>query len=124
MVTLTITGPFTAKDQAKASCANKFIGRGSARSSTNSYANDFGALANTGAYVTSDIVFISAEGNRSGRLSPDFVEIRRAVTARAIVITDVPSHRNRPYNIGEREVATFLTKCGYYESPNGTWKPS
>ena len=124
MITLTITGPYTAKDQRKADRATKFIGRGSARSSTNSYARDFGALANSGKYSASDTVFISAEGNRGGRLTPDLDEINKAVDARATFITDVPSHRNTSYNIGEREVAAHLGYCNYYESPGGTWQPA
>lgn len=124
MIKLTITGPYTAKDQRKADHATKFIGRGSARSSTASYARDFGTLANCGSYSEHDVVFISAEGNRGGRLSPDLNEIALAVKAKATVLTDVPSDRQRPYNVGEREVTSFLTNSGYYESHGGTWVPA
>jgi hypothetical protein len=44
--------------------------------------------------------------------------------AGATLITDTPTDRNRSYNIGEREVAEFLTKGGYEEVSPGTWKPS
>lgn len=123
MVQLTVTGQYTAKDQGKASRANKFIGRGSVRSSTNSYAKDFGVLANCGNYNKDDVVFISAEGNRGGRLSPDFKEIEKSVVARATLITDVLIDRNRPYNTGEREVASYISSRNYYESVDGTWVP-
>lgn len=121
MPTLPITGPYTAKDQRKADAANKFIGRGSQRSSTNAYAAAYGDNANCGSYVDTDVVFISAEGNRAGRINPDFDEIKRACDANARFITDDIANRSRPYNIGERQVAKFLTSQGYRESRPGVW---
>ncbi len=120
-VALPVTGPYTAKDQRKANAANKFIGRGSPRSSTNAYAQAYGDNANCGVYTSSDVVFISAEGARSGRLDPDFDEIKRACDANARFITDDITNRSRPYNIGERQVATFLEQQGYYETRPGIW---
>lgn len=120
-VILPITGPYTAKDQRKANVANKFIGRGSPRSSTNAYAAAYGDNANCGTYTSADVVFISAEGNRSGRLDPDFDEIKRACDANAQFITDDLANRMRPYNVGERQVAEFLTAQGYRESRPGFW---
>lgn len=117
-VTLPVTGFYTAKDQRKADVANKFIGRGSARSSTSAYAAAYGSNANCGVYTSSDVVFISAEGNRRGRIDPDFDEIKRACDANANFITDNAANRARPYNIGERQVSAFLIKHGYRES----WK--
>ena len=123
MVHLTITGPYTAKDQLKANTATKFIGRGSTASSTNIYRKDFGVLANCGEYTKSDKVFISAEGNRACRLSPDFEEIRKAINANATLITDNKYNRNRSYNIGEREVANFIHMFNYKETSPGVWMP-
>lgn len=120
-VTLPVTGPYTAKDQRKATVANKFIGRGSPRSSTNAYAAAYGDNANCGTYTSTDVVFISAEGARSGRLDPDFDEIKRACDANARFITDDPTNRARPYNVGERQVAEFLISQGYRESRPGVW---
>ena len=120
-VILPVTGPYTAKDQRKANVANKFIGRGSPRSSTNAYAAAYGDNANCGVYTATDVVFISAEGARSGRLDPDFNEIKRACDANARFITDDPANRARPYNVGERQVAEFLISQGYRESSPGVW---
>ena len=120
-VILPVTGPHTAKDQRKANAANKFIGRGSARSSTNAYAIAFGAAANCGEYTRNDVVFVSAEGARSGRLDPDFDELKRACDANARFITDDVSNRSRPYNIGERQVSAFLRSQGYRESRPCIW---
>lgn len=121
MISLPITGPYTAKDQRKADQCNKFIGRGSARSSTAKYATAFGKLANSGTYSANDTVFISAEGARAGRVPPDFNEIKLAAQAGVTFITDDVFNRNRPYNCGEREVADYLTQCGYCECAPGRW---
>lgn len=51
---------------------------------------------------------ISAEGARRGRFNPDFVEIRLAMDAGALVLTDIPADRERSYNIGERQPAVPL----------------
>ena len=114
---------YFAKDQAKAAIATKFIGRGSARSSTHAYANAVGALANCGSYTRDDIVMISAEGARGGRIDPDFTEIQRAINAGATIITDAPADRNRHYNLGERQVAAYLITRGYREIEAGRWMP-
>ena len=125
MPKLTIRNSFGYKDQMKADISNKFIGRGSAASSTNQYAKDYGDKANTGNYVSSDVVFISAEGNRTGRLLPNVNEIVKACEAGATLVTDSPYHRNRQYNVGERFVADLLIKQGceeFIHTNYSTWK--
>ena len=119
---LPYTGPYTAKDQLKSNKANKFIGRGSARSSTNKYRIAWGELANCGEYDNTDVVFISAEGDRLGRKPPDLNEILKATLAGAIMIIDVDKDRNRPYNVGEREVHQFLMSCGAREISDGIFQ--
>lgn len=111
------------KDLKKAQRANKFIGRGSAPSSTNKYMKAAGDLANCGEYEYRDNVFVSAEGNRTGRVEVDYEELGKAVAARATFITDDFKDRNRPYNVGERNVVNFLIKHGYMEITPGMWKP-
>lgn len=112
-----------AKDQAKARLARKFIGRGSLASSTNAYHEAVAQYANTGVYSVSDIVFISAAGARRDRIQPDFAEIRRAIAARAAFVTDGPTDRNRSYNCGERQVASFPGANGCCELRPGWWEP-
>lgn len=123
-VTLPGNSKYTAKDQAKSDKANKFIGRGSAQSSTAAYAAAWGDRANTGEYSSSDTVFVSAEGNRAGRVDPDLGEIKKAIEVGATLITDDQQNRARPYNKGERQVAEFLEKNGYKESTPGVWGPA
>jgi len=116
------SSPYLAKDQAKSDRATCFIGRGSSRSSTHRYMLAWGELANKSEYTSEDIVFISSEGARSERLQANFAEIRRACLAKARIITDVQSDRERPYNVGEREVALFLiNECCYHEPRPGQW---
>ena len=118
MVKLTGTSPYLAKDQVKANLCNRSIGRGSPASSTNQYRKDFGNEANIGDrkdYLRTDVVFISAEGNRRGRLPIDVNEIVKACEAEVKFITDTPYQRNRSYNVGEREVAALLEQQGYDE---------
>jgi hypothetical protein len=121
---LPVTGPYTAKDQRKSDRATKFIGQGSIKSSTNKYRIAWGDKANCGKYTESDIVFISSEGARSGRLPPNLTEIKKATDAKATLITDIPADRQRPYNMGERQVEAFLKTQNYFEASPGTWKPT
>jgi len=115
------TGFYGAKDQAKSDRATCFIGRGSERSSTHRYMLAWGELANKGAYTSEDVVFISAEGNRSGRRTVDMVEIALACHAGAKIITDTPNDRSRDYNVGERDVESHLEMNGYWEIRPGQW---
>lgn len=121
MCTVQSTNPFFPKDLLKARKANKFIGRGSALSSTNKYRVAAGDLGNCGAYSAQDVVFISAEGARLARIEVDFDEIDKAVEARATFVTDNAYGRSRPYNIGERVVAMHLEKNGYADQ-DGVWR--
>ena len=76
---------------------------------------------NAGKYSASDVVFVSAEGTRAGRLDPDLKEIDRAMSAGATIITD-PSDSaamKRDHNVGERAVKAHLEKSGYVERAAG-----
>lgn len=120
--TVNSTNPYFPKDLKKAALANKFIGRGSFVSSTNKYMMSAGELANCGTYTNDDVVFISAEGARRGRIEPNYEELSQAVAAKVTFVTDDEYNRNRPYNLGEREVAKFLGTNGYKDTGNGIWK--
>lgn len=122
LTTSTRKSRFFAKDQAKARRATKFIGRGSNSSSTNAYAKACDPFANCGAYTGDDIVFVSAEGGRSGRLDPDFEELLLACRSGCAFITDDLSNRTRRYNVGERQVAAFLVSRGCRETAPGFWQ--
>lgn len=112
--------PYFQKDVDKFATANKLITRGSIASSSEAYRVATGDQANTTTYHKDDVVGISAEGDRTGRVKPDFQEIQRALDAGATIITDRPSDRARSYNVGEREVAEYLKSHGYKEQ-EGTW---
>jgi hypothetical protein len=107
------------KDCQKFKPATKMISRGSQQSSSQAYAVACGNLCNTHEYSPNDIVAISAEGRRTGRIAPDFDEILRAIESRvSMFITDSQNVRNTYYNLGEQEVARFLETHGYHD-PNG-----
>lgn len=118
------TNPYAKKDVLKATNATKFIGRGSVASSTNKYRLAAGSLANCGKYSKEDIVFVSAEGARKNRIDIDIHELTLATNAGASFITDNFSDRNRPYNVGEREVEAFLISSGYRDDGAGYWTKS
>lgn len=110
------------KDMQKSKLATKFIGRGCEGSSTEKYRIMWKDKANCGEYNFDDIVFISANGNRINRIKPDFDEIQLAINAGSIIIIASIFHRERSYNIGEREVAKYLGLKGYFEFSSGKWK--
>lgn len=111
------------KDRKKAQGATKFIGRGSSASSTSRYMLAAGDLANCGAYNAEDRVFVSVEGNRKGRIPLDLDEILLAVRAGATFIADNKYDRERPYNIGERQLCAYLESHNYVETGPGIWSP-
>lgn len=113
------------KDAEKFKPCNKLIARGSAKSSSNLYAEIMPDVTNVGEYSRYDVVGISAEGNRTARVEPDYEEIDKAVAAGSTFITDNTFNRRRPFNVGEREVWVHLIAKGYtYESTNqrGIWR--
>jgi len=123
---LTHTGMYTSKDQKKANRATAFIGRGSEKSSTNQYRKDAeaaGIPVNAAELSADDVVFVSAEGNREGRLKPQKGPLDAAIKAGATILTDNSQNRARNHNIGEREVAAYLTSQGYGEVNPGEWRP-
>ena len=119
--------PYFAKDLRKAAAATQFIGDGSRTSSTKAYATAAGDLANTGHYAANDTIFVSAEGARAGRVDPIGINgprgvyrnIDLAIAAGARFVIDTPTHRERPYNVGERQVAAYLVARGYGEVASG-----
>jgi hypothetical protein len=123
--------PYFAKDLAKARKATQFIGQGSARSSTAAYAIAAGPLANTGRYTSHDVVFVSAEGDRAGRMNPvgqglngHYKNIDRAIQAGARFILDRVQDRHRPHNVGERQIAGYLLSHGYQETAPSLFSPT
>lgn len=114
-----------AKDQAKSDRATKFIGFGAKGSSTDAYRKAWGNRANSGQYTNQDTVFVSVNGKRAGRVSihdSTFKnELQKAVDAGAKIIADTKAHRERSFNIGEQELASWLQSVGYQELTDGQW---
>lgn len=115
--------PYWTKDQNKASQANKFIGVGAPGSSPAVYAAGLPKeVVNCGAYVATDVVFVSVNGARKNRRLFDQLEVMLAIEAGAAIITDSAWDRYRDFNIGERELAEFL-EANDYEELGGFWTP-
>lgn len=115
--------PYWAKDQNKASQANKFIGVGAPGSSTAVYAAGLPReVVNCGEYVPTDVVFVSVNGARRNRVLFDQLEVMLAIEAGAAIITDSAWDRYRDFNIGERELVEFL-EANDYEELGGFWTP-
>lgn len=112
-------GKYGDKDIKKFKDCHKLISRGAPGSSSDAYSKH--PLANVENFKPGEVVGISANGQRNGRMTPDFEQIRRAAQARVIFITDKRKDRIRHFNRGEREVATFLMSLGYYEFKDGWW---
>ena len=114
-----------AKDQAKSDKATKFIGFGAKGSSTDVYRKAWGNRANSGQYTNQDTVFVSVNGKRAGRVSihdSTFKnELQKAVDAGAKIIADTKARRERSFNIGEQELASWLQSVGYQELTDGQW---
>jgi hypothetical protein len=139
------TNAYTKKDMAKAALANRFIGHGSGDSYTEMYAQASGAAlvpdraaAAADPFKSTDIVMVSAEGARRGRypvvdkagnLTQRYSALQDAVDAKATIVADNLADRSRRYNVGERELATWLNKAGYAEildwkgEGTGVWRP-
>lgn len=107
------------KDQFKSSNSNKFIGRGIG--ATGEYAKlstAAGKPVNAGSYSSSDVVFVSVNGSRKGRIALDKEEVLKAVAAGASFLADAPARRpegGNAYNVGEQELADLLRESGYVE---------
>lgn len=104
----------------------KFIGLGTG--STGLYAKALAAIANKETYTKDDIVGVSVNGKRPGRVPVRGTDVERlvraAVQAGATIIADEEENRTG-YNLGERELAELLRELGYSDTNgNGVWRPS
>ena len=129
------TAGATAKDQKKFNLLGgitKYIGFGPEKSSSDHYAKtSFASIANTGSYTADDIVGVSVNGSRPDRVSVLTdrrlsSEVLKALSAGATVITDRRDYRESSgFNVGERELAEFLSGHGYTEiNGTGVWVPA
>lgn len=109
------------KDAYKFKECNVLIAMGVAGSSSAMYAA-YCSPVNPGVYKATDVVGISVNGARRGRVSFDASEVKLAIEAGATLVTDKPVDRDRAFNVGERELASWLRDHDYVET-NGVWRP-
>ena len=125
------------KEKVKTAVATQYIGKGSEDSSTQRY-NEllYGPenLSNTGVYTEEDIIWVSSNGKRSGRVNPVkegklqgvYKNIDKAIAANATIIMDTAKHLEKTsgYNIGEVALAEYLEDNGYERiEQSGMWQP-
>ena len=113
----------TEKELKKVAQATQFIGFGTPTSSTGKYAKIYGDKANTGVYTKDDVVWVSSNGNRPGRVNPvengklvnGFQVLDKAIEAGAQVVMDTTQHiaNTQRYNIGEVALAQYMYDNGY-----------
>ena len=106
------------KDKVKFAKCNKLISRGTVGSSSHKY--QLGQILgipinniNVDSYESTDMVGISVNGARRGRLRFDKNLVDLAIEAKVTFITDNLYNRNRSFNIGEKEIADYLSSKGY-----------
>jgi len=115
-----VSGYYGKKDLDKFRNCTKLISRGVKGSASDRYSEH--PLANTGQYHENDVVGISVNGKRNGRIGFDKDEIILATKSVKGFVTDNFFDRSREFNIGEREVAVFLESLGYHEyEDTGKW---
>ena len=111
------------KEVAKFDVATQAISDGT-NNSTAGFVKDFyGDNANTGTYTKDDVVYLSTNGNRIGRIVPvkngvlqgAYKNIDKAIEAGAKFVADTSKHlaSTGKYNVGEVELAEYLQSKGY-----------
>jgi len=117
--------------------ATQYIGDGGGNnSSTERYKKLYEKyeLANTGNYISDDIIWVSSNGKRGNRFNPVvngelqgvYENIDKAIKVGATIVMDTAAHieRTKNYNIGEVALAEYLQNNGYHrDDSTGIWKP-
>lgn len=125
------------KEGAKFDVATQAISDGT-NNSTAGFVKDFyGDKANTGTYTKDDVIYLSTNGNRTGRVIPvkngvlqgAYKNIDKAIEAGAKFVADTSKHlaSTGKYNVGEVELAEYLQSKGYTREDKdgyGLWSQS
>lgn len=125
------------KEQVKTKIATQFIGEGKEGSSTDNYRKMYEeeGVSNTGEYTKDDVIYVSSNGNRKGKIIPIiagklqgvYKNIDKAIKAGAIIVMDTKSHlvKTQKYNSGEIALAKYMKKKGYVrkDADSGVWLP-
>jgi hypothetical protein len=113
------------KAKIKASIATQFIGfgEGITGSSTETYRQQAGSLANTGNYSVNDVIFVSIPGKRGDaevskkEQDKTIKEAIKAVEAGATILTDNKGYTDASsYNTGEKRLYDNMKAKGYQYS--------
>ena len=113
-----MSNPYSLKDQQKFLQCTHLIGSGVEGSSSASYLHNPKQLhdqlsTNLRTVTKYSIIGITVNGNRPNRYPIPKAVIEHFAKQCVAFVTDNDYNRNRPYNIGEREVAELLYRLGY-----------
>ena len=104
------------KDREKFSICNKLITRGAIGSSSDKYKDPkvlgLDLEVNSNTYNNQDVVGVSVNGKRSNRISFSKNLVKLAIESGAMIVKDNDYHTNRSFNIGERELESYLIELG------------
>ena len=123
------------KEQVKTKIATQFIGKGAEGSSTYNYMRMYQkeGVANTTKYTKDDIIYVSSNGKRKGRVNPVkdgvlqgvYKNIDKAIEVGAKIVMDTAAHLEATsgYNIGEVALANYMRDNGYQRvGETGVWE--
>lgn len=115
------------KDQVKFQRCTGIITRGAIGSSSYEYMKDSSILGITNINPTefkdTDIIGVSVNGARRGRVTFDRKLVLAVLNAGAVIVKDNKAHTSRGYNIGEQELEKFLVENGaicFHDSETGS----
>lgn len=113
----------TWKEVVKANLSTQYIGFGKKGSSTDRYVSVYGDKANTGKYTADDVIYVSSNGARGGRVEPvvdgklsnGYELIDKAIEAGSTIVMDSEEHIKSTgrYNVGEVALAEYMESHGY-----------
>ena len=121
------------KELAKARVATSVIGQGVKNSSANTIVGVYDKynLANLDNYSSTDVVYLTANGNRTGSIKPvvagklqgNYKLIDKAIDAGASFVADTKEHLDKTggYNTGEVALAEYLSSHGYKREDKGLY---
>ena len=125
------------KEVGKYKMATQAIADGKTDSTAGFVKEFYGDKANTGEYTKNDVVYVSTNGNRAGRVAPvkdgklqgEYKNLDKAMSVGATIVADTKAHLDKTgkYNVGELEIAEYLSKNGYERVEDtkdgvGIWK--
>lgn len=115
------------KDKVKFNKCNKLITQGAYGSSSYKYSLGYDdKIINDTKYTRDDLVGVSVNGKRKNRISFNRKLVLLAINSNSRIVKDNSYHTSRDFNVGERELNSFLIdngcKCIYESDKGQVWR--